>query len=143
MKYEIFPKYFLQKVLDFLNFGSYQNCTCFYESCRRNPVEIFKSWKNIEYWTTMYLWICYLAPINWHKNCEENLKRSYKIVCFLVIKRETGWNETWNIKQIIPFFEPQNQKLTETFGINNYTCTCSVQFKFFNVAMCYKMKVPC
>ena len=92
--------------------------------------ETFKSWKNNERWRNIYWWICYFAPVNSHKNW-----------------KELKWNKwiKWNTKKkkIVLFFGSQNQKLTETFAINNSAFTFSFQFKFCNIALCYKMKVPC
>ena len=92
--------------------------------------ETFKSWKNNERWINIYWWICYFAPVNSHKNLKE-----------LKWKKWIKWNT--KKKKIVLFFGSQNQKLTETFAINNSAFTFSFQFKFCNIALCYKMKVPC
>ena len=127
LKYEIFLKCISQKVQDLLNFGCWQN----YLFLRiLSLAETFKSWKNNERWRNIYWWICYFAPVNSHKNW-----------------KELKWNKwiKWNTKKkkIVLFFGSQNQKLTETFAINNSAFTFSFQFKFCNIALCYKMKVPC
>ena len=67
----------------------------------------------------------------------------------ILTKIEKNWNEINELneipkkKKIVLFFGSQNQKLTETFAINNSAFTFSFQFKFCNIALCYKMKVPC
>ena len=93
--------------------------------------ETFKSWKNNERWRNIYWWICYFAPVISHKNWKE-----------LKWNKWIKWN-TKKKKKIVLFFGSQNQKLTETFAINNSAFTFSFQFKFCNIALCYKMKVPC
>ena len=56
-----------------------------YELCEyfcRNPFETFK-WKSFEQWQTMYLWICYFAPVISQRHIDYTLAHSSKLLAYL------------------------------------------------------------